>query len=401
MGIEAHFNGIKDKWSLCGHCGGCYYHGPLVPHNWLELPPDVWASPERRCPSFEFYKFRAYTPLGRGLLAALAFRNRIDLDNELAQIVYTCFGCGMCSEVCVLDPLSAVQALKRELARKRGIRPQQLEKAEERVVKCKNLFPKRKRIYAEGFERNQGNTLFFAGCVLRTFEAERIREAAQLFNFIGHRAIFLDTEEPCCGFILLQNGNTKAFEQYARGVYDLFREMSIKRIVVTCAHCYKTLAFDYPLVFGPLGFTVMHISQFIYEFVRKELMKIVNPIELVVTYHDPCFLGRHSGIYDLPREVIRDMSVELIEMPRSKRWAYCCGAGAKGVMLAYPELSRVISRERLEEAKRTADVLVTACSTCFFVLRRTAKNGKIKIYDFASFILERLRETTHKEGGAT
>jgi hypothetical protein len=86
---------FKESWTLCIQCAACYYRGPVIPHNWLELPPPEWSSPLHKCPSFEYFKFRAYTAVGRGNLATLVFDDdRFPVTDDLMKIVYTCTSCG-------------------------------------------------------------------------------------------------------------------------------------------------------------------------------------------------------------------------------------------------------------------------------------------------------------------
>lgn len=112
---------LKDflnSWSMCAtHCGACYYHGPLIPYNWLELPPHDWAPPLDKCPSFEYFKFKAYSALGRGDLASIVFDDKeYPITDDLMQVIYTCTGCGMCTEICLkLRPLTAIFAIREEL----------------------------------------------------------------------------------------------------------------------------------------------------------------------------------------------------------------------------------------------------------------------------------------------
>ena len=98
---------VREKWNLCMNCAACYYHGPIIPHNWLALPPEEWAAPLEKCPSFEFFLFKAYTPVGRLNLATVAFSNdRFPITDDLLEILYTCDTCGMCNEIC---PYSAIE----------------------------------------------------------------------------------------------------------------------------------------------------------------------------------------------------------------------------------------------------------------------------------------------------
>jgi Fe-S oxidoreductase len=117
---------LKDflnTWSICGtECGACYCHGPTTPHNWLELPPHDWAPPSHKCPSYEYFKFKAYSGVGRGDLASIVHDNKeFPITDDLMEVIYTCTGCGMCSEICYkLRPLTAIFAIREELLERGG-----------------------------------------------------------------------------------------------------------------------------------------------------------------------------------------------------------------------------------------------------------------------------------------
>ena len=100
---------FKESWTICAQCAGCYYRGPIIPHNWRELPPPEWASPLHKCPSYEYFNFRAYTAVGRGNLAALVFDDeKYPITDDLIKIIYTCNSCGMCSEICRIYPFISI-----------------------------------------------------------------------------------------------------------------------------------------------------------------------------------------------------------------------------------------------------------------------------------------------------
>ena len=153
--------------------------------------------------------------------------------------------------------------------------------------------------------------------------------------------------------------------------------------MVTCPGCYRTLSEDYPKHGLTLNKRVIHLTQFL-DFQLKDLPSGVNGR---VTYHDPCHLGRHSGIYDEPRRIIEQVSEDgLVEMERTRENAMCCGNGA-GLRTLFPEESRKIGRERVDQSLRTgAEYLVTACPFCKNMLKSQA-DDRITVLDLPEYIL--------------
>jgi len=135
---------------------------------------------------------------------------------------------------------------------------------------------------------------------------------------------------------------------------------------------------------------VVHVSQVLAELVREDKIKFTKKVPLTVTWHDPCHIGRHCGIYEEPRDILRAIpGIKLLEMERIKDQAWCCGAGA-GVRTAFPELSFKISFERIEEAKATgAEAIATCCPYCEQSLSDPIRRNreKLKLYDLTDLML--------------
>ncbi len=145
------------------------------------------------------------------------------------------------------------------------------------------------------------------------------------------------------------------------------------------------------MIVGGLPFEVVHVAEVLGQLIDDKKLKFKNKVNKTVTYHDPCFLGRLSKIYDEPRKVLTSIpGLKLVEMERSRRWSYCCGSGAKITSSCYPEFAAANTRERLEEGKQTAGTMVTACTTCFSHMDRAAKKEgiELQIYDLPKLVAE-------------
>ena len=174
----------------------------------------------------------------------------------------------------------------------------------------------------------------------------------------------------------------------ARKNMERFEKASPSVIVTSCAGCYKTIRQDYPKI-GKVDARVVHITQFVNELLESGKLKLDERVEGVVTFHDPCHLGRHNKLYDEPRKIIAAIpGLKMVEMERTREEARCCGAGG-GVKTAFPELAQKISALRVEDAERTdADFLATSCPFCYQSLKAAieTKGSKLKMMDIMELV---------------
>lgn len=213
-----------------------------------------------------------------------------------------------------------------------------------------------------------GETLYFVGC-LPYFEVvfgsqgvpalEIARGVVRLLNAAGERPRVLP-DERCCGHDLLWEGDEGAFRRLAEQNRELIRGSGARRIVTACPECARTLALDYPAFGYDLGVEVLHLSQWLAPALAEGRVKLRHE-ERLLTYQDPCRLGRHLGEYEAPRRVLEALG-ELVEMDPSGRLAQCCGTSA---WTSCGAVNKELQVQRLQQAKATgADLLVTACVKC-------------------------------------
>ena len=211
--------------------------------------------------------------------------------------------------------------------------------------------------------------LYFVGCLpyfdvfftdIKVNSLEAARSTLKILNFLGIQPQILPNER-CCGHDLLWMGDLENFKRLAEHNIKLVKESGARKIVVSCPEGLTTLKYDYPEMFGAQDYQVFHISEVIAEALSNGKTKL-KKLEKKVTYQDPCRLGRFAGIFDAPREVINASAAELVEMPKNRKNAICCGTSSWVNCDAY---SRMIQTSRLKQAKDTgAEILVTACPKC-------------------------------------
>jgi len=184
-----------------------------------------------------------------------------------------------------------------------------------------------------------------------------------LNKVIGKPFVLLDKAKPS-GHDVLWQGDYETFKKLAEYNVNYIKNCGVKLVITSCAEDYRTIALDYKELFGELPFKVMHITQFLAQELEKGNLKFEKELNKTVTYHDPCRLGRHMGEYEAPRKLLKaleSVGVKFKEMERIKEASLCCGVSAFNYCNDYTKAIRV---DRLKEAERTAECLVTTCLKC-------------------------------------
>jgi Fe-S oxidoreductase len=260
--------------------------------------------------------------------------------------------------------------------------------------------------------------LYFVGCRASFIGTEVAIATTKILHATKTRFAMLD-DEPCCGHFLLTTGQLEKARRLVKENLELIRNSGAKVVIFSCADCYKTVKVDYPKLLGfstsDLGFDVKHITELVDPWVKDGRLKLSHPINMKLTYHDPCNLGRMGepwtdwegvreewgilkpprtvrrgthGIYEPPRAILKAIpGIELVEMVRHHENAWCCGNEA-GVREAFPDVSSWTASERLREAGSTgAEAIVSACPACKENFKDAARSG-MGVYDITELIAE-------------
>ncbi|HDD69109.1 MAG TPA: 4Fe-4S dicluster domain-containing protein [Candidatus Korarchaeota archaeon] len=376
------------------------------------------------CPTYTSSRERVHIPSVRlrGMLRThnLAIPKAVD-RLALEKMVWECALCGYCSESCPLAIMTDLiyLAVRAELA-KVNLIPKPLTELSKVIRETHNplgrsnderkgwinfRISKNRRnirkfgekaapLYVELREedliKDRAETVYFVGCNASFFKAlSGIPDAmVHILKAAGEDFTLLGGEEWCCGYPLLLAGDVEGFREIALHNVEVIRSKGAKRVVFTCAGCYRAFKQFYSRFLGTkLGFEVLHSTQLLYELCAKGKLKPVHP-RLRVTYHDPCDIGRHCHIYLEPRKVLESVGCELIEMERAGENSLCCGGG--GLLKASnADLSSRISVERARQASMTgAEVLVSACPSCILSLKEGAQaiEGRLKVLDIVEVV---------------
>jgi Fe-S oxidoreductase len=207
--------------------------------------------------------------------------------------------------------------------------------------------------------------LYFVGCYF-AYDPRLKKVAIATANILNKAGVsfgILGSHESCCGESIRKTGGEQEFRSLAKENIKTFIDHGVKKIIVSSPHCYHTFVNEYPEFM--VKFEVVHVSQLLAELIEEGRLEFIGEYPKKVTYHDPCYLGRHNGVYNEPRQTLQAVpGLELIEMPASRKDSLCCGGGGGRIWMETPKNER-FSDLRLEQATATgAEVLVTSCPYC-------------------------------------
>jgi len=374
----------KDILYQCGKCGTC--RTGYQEEDWFRI-----------CPSGEFGKFEAYYLGGKNLLSWAINSNRLDWTENLANIFYQCSVCLACTQQCQIPEIHYyagewLMAMREKAVQKGfGPMPEQKKYTEHITIEYNPYMEKHKNranwLPSHIKQSQDAKLAYFVGCTTSYREQNIAINTAEILNTLQVDFKILKNEH-CCGSPVYMTGQTEKAKQIAESNVDIFKNEGIEKIITSCAGCYRMLKETYPKKFElEHGIEILHLPEFILEKLNNNEVKFNNNLNMKITYHDPCHIGRHMGIYEPPREVLKNIpGINLIEMPRNKQHAWCCGSGG-GVRSAFKDLSSFAANERIEEAKETtAEAIVSCCPFCLNQFKSNIKDDGIKTYDLSELI---------------
>ncbi len=372
----------------CMRCNECLKYCPVVDLHGNEVGPRG-----------KIHFFREFVKTNNDLVSKLLGRSRDITEEEInkyTQNLFICSSCQQCKEVCEagIDTVPMWEAMRADMV-ERGNGPMPAHKAiRDRVNKLGNPYnePPEKRLdwkqpdmkFAE-----KGEVLFFTGCTAALRMTMLAQAVVKVLNNVGIEPVYLGKDETCCGSPLLRTGQRETAYKVIRENVERIKQRGVKKVVAACAGCANTSKNDWPKVVGKLPFEVQHISEFLLELVKQGKIKFDKPLDLKVTYHDPCHIGRHMKLYEAPRKAITSIpGVTLVEMKRNRNMAMCCGAGG-GYRSAFSNDAIAIAAKRVKQAQEEtgANMIVTSCPFCRLNLSDGAKSAGL---DFKVINIEEL-----------
>lgn len=319
------------------------------------------------------------------------------------EAIWSCTTCGACLQACpvFIEQMPKLIPLRRYLVETKSTFPEELLNLFENMEGRSNpwgIAPTERGKWAaqlgeRPYESGKTEYLFYVGCA-GSFDAraKQITVAtALLLDKAGVSWGMLGKDEKCCGDSLRRLGNEYVFDKLAKENVALFKERGIKKVVVQCPHCLTTLKNDYRQ-YG-IELEVIHHSQLLLYLVQDGRLKLPKQADLgKLVYHDSCYLGRHNGIYDEPREALAlATGAEPLEMPRNREDGFCCGAGGGRMWMEEFTGDRINLVRAAEALEQQPDTICTACPYCLTMLDdgiKDLKADKVQVKDIAEVMAE-------------
>lgn len=329
------------------------------------------------CPVFDVVGWESANTRGRMLIIKSLLEGRPPSEDVLPSLA-SCTTCGICASKCPAgaNPPEVVEAARAQLV-KCGITTDAQENLKSAIMTYGNSFGEtrgRKHWLSEAELSklpHKSDYVYFVGC----FDSYRYPEfAKRTFEILQRFGVTLLPDEQCCASPLLRTGFREEAEEVMKHNLEQIRKVGAHTIITSCAGCYTTLKNNYPE-----ELKVISLPEFLAEHLEELNLK---KLDLTVTYHDPCHLGRHNKVYDAPRKVIQAICT-LKEMKNIKENARCCGGGG-GVRTGYPDISLELARNRLQDVPEGMDYIVTSCPLCVRNLRDAG--GNIEVIDIVELV---------------
>ncbi len=411
--------------SRCIKCKGCTW----VDHTYM---PGVNFS--TRCPSATKNLFDSYGAYGKMRIGVALVEGKLDYTDTLLQVLYECTLCGACDVGCKrnldLEIELTLEALRIKAVKDgKGPMPQH-KKVAANIAKNHNAFgashEKRTKWLPAGIKpSSKADVLYFVGCAASYVNPEIAQATVKILKR-SNTQFMLMPDEWCCGNILYSVGMIDDARKLAQRNIEMVRQTGATTVLTSCAEGYRMWKVDYPKMLNistaDLGFRVVHLVEYVDELIKKGALKLKKPVDLRVTYHDSCSLSRLSepwvpwegerglwgvvspplerrrganGIYQQPRDILNSIpGLNLVEMPRMRENAFCCGAG-RGTKEAFPDFAAWSAEQRVEEIKEVgAEAVVSTCPWCKDSFKKTVgKDGEnLKVFDISEIILASLEK---------
>jgi Fe-S oxidoreductase len=326
-------------------------------------------------------------------------------EQSVDQAVWSCVTCNQCGEYCPsgIDIIDLVKSVRGQNIDSRRI-PKQLEAPLGSLKENGNPWSglRKNRLEWAGdieiptFTQESEYCLFT--CCTTAYDTSSSqgsqmagRALPRLLNQADISFGTLGTKESCCGEQVQKIGAIEIFSDLARQNTDLFKDTGVQKILTNSPHCLNAFKKNYKELHGAVGSE--HYTELLDRLVADGRLKPVLEVDCIVTYHDPCYLGRHNGIYDAPRRILQRIpGLTLVEMPSHKERSLCCGGGGGGAWNSAPPDQRLDVLRIREALKTGADVIATACPYCIRMLNDAVNQlgvaDQIEVRDLAELLLQ-------------
>jgi Fe-S oxidoreductase/nitrate reductase gamma subunit len=342
-----------------------------------------------------------------GVDGAITVSSESVFERITAEELWACTSCRACDEVCPvnIEILDKILDMRRFLTLMKGEFPQQLGSTfislenssnpygmsqQNRADWTKELDFEVKRLGEPGVTAEY---LYWVGCAGSFDDRNRkvTLSTARLLHEAGVDFAILGPMEMCTGDPARRAGNEYVFQQLALQNIETLNDLGVTKVITQCPHCFNTLGNEYPQLGGE--YDVVHHSQLLMDLVSQGRITPKNRTDQRITFHDPCFLGRHNDVFAAPRKLLDLVSSDVVEMPRNGTNSFCCGAGGSQMWME-EQTGKKINIERTEEAVATgSDVIATGCPFCFVMLddgvKEIGEDEQVQVKDISMLLAER------------
>ncbi len=347
----------------CTHCGKCRMY----------------------CPTFEYVMKESWGPRGRVFIIEAIQEGRLTIDKGVLDRIHSCAMCKACDEVCEsLVKFSEIMKGLRNSLTKQGIGPpDEYKEMANTILRTGNALGEKVRLMdASPLIKklpDKAPNLLFLGCVISSSYMNIAEAMIKLLMRAGYDFTVIKEGEECCGAFLDLVGLEEEFKDSLEKNRRIFSSIGISSLVAICPFCYGA--------FLSLGnqLSVQHSTELLVSLLDEGRIELRKEFNAVVTYFDPCHLGRWQGLYDAPRSLIEAIpGTRLVEMERSRQLSRCCGGP---IRMAFPRIRAGMSSAILKSAREAgAEYIITACPTCYHNLRIPALRYKIRVCNIEELV---------------
>ncbi len=324
------------------------------------------------------------------------------------EVIWDCTTCRACDQVCpiYIDHIDKLIDMRRNLAMEKSRFPEAVREALKSLGARGHPYrgtTATRTTWTEGLQiktvddAKDIDILYWVGCsaALDDRNIKVARATAKVLQASGVKFAILGDEEACCGDPARRLGDEYLFQTLCRQNNEMLNRHNVKKILATCPHCFNSLKYEYPQFGG--NYEVVHHSQFFAGLLKEGRLTIKNPSSLKATYHDSCYLGRYNDIFDEPRDILKVLNANNIELPRHKTNSFCCGGGGGHMWMEEPPDKRVNMRRVEEILNAGVNCVATACPYCLTMLEdglKAKESGEsVKAKDLSELLAESLEES--------
>ncbi len=349
---------LEEEIYTCASCGYCRFN----------------------CPVYKVLGFESATVRGKMLMMKKVLEGKMEFTSDLVDSIYMCAQCEGCKVACPndIDFVAITRFLRQDMVNQ-GLLPESFKMVRENLATLSN--PYGEPLDQRGAwlsskvrgESKQSENLYFVGCT-SSYSLNRIpKSVTRILDKSKFDYTVLGDNELCCGAPMLRMGETElAMDMVQRNVENI-RALGVKTIFASCAGCYSTMKHNYPD-----EFQYLHITELFENMLNDGTLEFRKPFKKRAIYYDGCDLGRHCGVYEAPRNILKAIpELELIEFDYNREDAMCCGGPLSS---GYPDLAHNIAVRAVVEAhEKNADMIITACAACLVNFKEGAQIAGIQM----------------------